>query len=200
MNLPTSGRRRRGEDLEIAILAAAWDQLVQRGYGNFTIDAVAEAAGTSRSVLYRRWTDREALITATLNYGLQRDRPPIPDTGTLRSDMLELLRLANASRAQLVPLVSVLMGAYFSETGISFADLRRQMIGEGGLTGLDEILDRAVARGEVDAARLTGRVRTVAFDLFRHDLLMTFKPLSGEDIEAIVDEVFLPLVGLAPST
>jgi AcrR family transcriptional regulator len=200
VDLQAGGRRRRGEDLERAILAAAWDQLVEGGYGNFTIDAVAEAAGTSRSVLYRRWPDRDALITATLNFGLKRDRPAIPDTGNLRQDMLELLRLANASRSQLVPLVSVLMGSYFSETGLSFADLRQQIIGEGGLTGLDEILDRAVARGEVEAARLSSRVRSVAFDLFRHDLLMTLKPLSEQDIEEIVDQVFLPLVGLAPGT
>ncbi len=199
MDLQTGGRRRRGQDLERAILEAAWDQLVQRGYGNFTIDAVAEAAGTSRSVLYRRWPDREDLITATLHFGLQRDRPAIPDTGNLRRDMLELLRLANTSRSQLVPLVSVLMGSYFSETGVSFAELRRQMIGEGGLTGLDEILERAVARGEIDSAKLSPRVRTVAFDLFRHDLLMTLQPLTEDEIEAIVDEVFLPLVGLAPS-
>jgi AcrR family transcriptional regulator len=65
VDLQTSGRRRRGEDLERAILTAAWDQLVERGYGNFTIDAVADAAGTSRSVLYRRWPDRDALIAAT---------------------------------------------------------------------------------------------------------------------------------------
>jgi AcrR family transcriptional regulator len=198
VDLQTSGRRRRGEDLERAILTAAWDQLVEGGYGNFTIDAVAEAAGTSRSVLYRRWPDRDALITATLNFGLTRDRPAIPNTGNLRKDMLELLRLANASRSHLVPLVSVLMGSYFSETGLSFADLRQHIIGEGGLTGLDEILEHAVARGEVDGARLTGRVRTVAFDLFRHDLLMTLKPLAEDDIEEIVDQIFLPLVGLAP--
>jgi AcrR family transcriptional regulator len=198
VDLQTSGRRRRGEDLERAILTAAWDQLVERGYGNFTIDAVADAAGTSRSVLYRRWPDRDALIAATLSFGLNRDRPAVPDTGTLRGDILELLRIANTSRSQLVPLVSVLMGSYFSETGVTFEDLRRELIGEGGVTRLDDILDRAVARGEVDSSRLTPRVRTVAFDLFRHDLLMTLKPLREEDIEAIVDEVFLPLVGLAP--
>jgi hypothetical protein len=90
------------------------------------------------------------------------------------------------------------MGSYFSETGVTFEDLRRELIGEGGVTRLDDILDRAVARGEVDNSRLTPRVRTVAFDLFRHDLLMTLKPLREDDIEAIVDEVFLPLVGLTP--
>ncbi|MNL79737.1 hypothetical protein D3C87_2064090 [compost metagenome] len=56
------------------------------------------------------------------------------------------------------------------------------------------ILARAVERGEADPARLTPRVRTVATDLYRHDLLMTAAPLSDEAIVAIVDEVFLPLV------
>lgn len=200
MDLQIGVRRRRGEELERAILEAAWDQLVGRGYGNFTIDAVADAAGTSRSVLYRRWPDRDALIAATLSFGLNRDRPEIPDTGTLRGDVLELLRIANTSRSQLVPLVSVLMGSYFSETGITFDDLRRNLVGEGGITRLDEILERAIARGEVDRSRLTPRVRTVAFDLFRHDLLMTLKPLAEEDIETIVDDIFLPLVGLAPGS
>ena len=36
--------------------------------------------------------------------------------------------------------------------------------------------------------------RAVPFDLFRHDLLMTLSPLADDDIVAIVDEVFLPLV------
>lgn len=196
MDLELRGRRRRGEELEQAILAAAWDRLLEHGYGNFTIDAVAEAAGTSRSVLYRRWPDRDALIAATLAFGLQNSRTEVPDTGTLRGDILEVLRRASTARAQLVPLMSVLMGSYFSADGVTFAGLRQQLVGERGNGSMDDILDRAVARGEVDAARLTPRVRSVVFDLFRHDLLMTLKPLPEEAIVAIVDEVFLPLVGV----
>lgn len=194
MDLELRGRRRRGEELERAILAAAWDRLLELGYGNFTIDAVAEAAGTSRSVLYRRWPDRDALIAATLAYGLQNSRAEVPDTGTLRGDIIEVLRRASTARAQLVPLMSVLMGSYFSADGVTFAGLRQQLIGERSNGSMDDILDRAVARGEVDPARLTPRVRSVVFDLFRHDLLMTLKPLTEESIAAIVDEVFLPLV------
>jgi AcrR family transcriptional regulator len=196
VDLELRGRRRRGEELEQAILAAAWDRLLEHGYGNFTIDAVAEAAGTSRSVLYRRWPDRDALIAATLAFGLQNSRTEVPDTGTLRGDILEMLRRASTARAQLVPLMSVLMGSYFSADGVTFAGLRQQLVGERGNGSMDDILDRAVARGEVDAARLTPRVRSVVFDLFRHDLLMTLKPLPEEAIVAIVDEVFLPLVGV----
>jgi len=197
MDLETSGRRRRGKELERAILEAGWQRLLDAGYGNFTIDAVAEAAGTSRSVLYRRWPDREALVAATLTYGLQADPVAVPDTGSLREDAIELLRASNAARASLVPLMSVLMGSYFSPTGATFADVRTQLRSER-TGGMDIVLDRAAARGEIDPARLTPRVRAVASDLFRHDLLMTLRPLADEDLLTIVDEILLPLVRWTP--
>ncbi|BAK36484.1 putative TetR family transcriptional regulator [Microlunatus phosphovorus NM-1] len=187
-------RRRRGAALEEAILEAAWQQLIDGGYGSFTIDAIAERAGTSRSVLYRRWTDRNDLLEAALGYGLRRDRVTAPDTGSLRGDVLEVLRRSNATRAPLAPLMSVFVGSYFAESGRSFADLRQKAFGEQPRGAMDEILDRAVARGEIDPDRLTPRVRTVAFDLIRHELLMTLEPVQDATIIAIVDEIFLPLV------
>jgi hypothetical protein len=47
--------RRRGDALEHALLDAAWDELQAVGYAGLTIEAVADRAGTSRAVLYRRW-------------------------------------------------------------------------------------------------------------------------------------------------
>jgi hypothetical protein len=37
-------------------------------------------------------------------------------------------------------------------------------------------------------------VRTLAFDLFRHEALMTLKPVPDKVIGEILDEVYLPLV------
>lgn len=195
MDLQEVGRRRRGKELEEAILAAAWDQLLDAGYNAFTIEAVAERAGTSRSVLYRRWPHRSALVEAAMAFGLRRDRVAAPDLGSLRADMIELLRRSSAARGQLAPLLSVLVASYFAESGRNFADLRRRAFGESPRGAIDEILDRAIARGEIDPARLTPRVRTVAFDLMRHDMLMTMAPVPDADITGIVDEIFLPLVG-----
>lgn len=199
MTLEKPARRRRGQELADAILEAAWQQLVEGGYGNFTVDAVAERAGTSRSVVYRRWEDRDDLVSAALATGLRRSRIEAPDTGTLRQDVIELLRRSSDARAPLAPLLSVMIGTHFSATGVTFADIRAQMLGGGRTHGaMDAIIERAIARGEIDPARLTPRVRTVAFDLFRHDLLMTLKPLPDEDIIEIVDEIFLPLVTPLP--
>jgi len=194
MDLEQPAKRRRGQELEDAILAAGWAQLIDGGYNAFTIDAVAEKAGTSRSVIYRRWPDRDSLLDATLTYGLNRDRMDPPDTGSLRGDMIESLRNSNLARAALAPLMSVFMGAYYADSGRTFADVRERALGARAGGSLDVILARAVERGEADPAKLTRRVRTVAVDLYRHDLLMNAAPLSDEAIVEIVDEVFLPLV------
>jgi AcrR family transcriptional regulator len=182
-------RRRRGRLLETAILDAAWEQLQADGYAGFTIEGVAERAGTSRPVIYRRWEDKDELVGAAITHGLHWEPLAVEDTGSLRSDLMELLHRANEARSGLLPLFSVLIGSYFASSGVTFADIR---------FGIDEILDRGVARGEVDPDRLTPRVRAVVFDLFRHDLLMTMKPVTDDQITAIVDEVFLPLVRPLP--
>lgn len=196
MDLETTGRRRRGQELEAAILGAAWEQLAGHGYANFTIDAVAQAAGTSRSVIYRRWPDRDTLLIASIEFGLSSNRPEIPDTGNLRDDVIAILTVANTYRAQQLPVMSALMGSYFAQDGMTFAKLRAKVMGGQSSNSMEAILQRALDRGEIDPERLTPRVRNVVFDLFRHDLLMTLSPLTEADITAIVDEVFLPLVGL----
>jgi AcrR family transcriptional regulator len=187
-------RRRRGRELEEAILDAAWSQLESGGYAGFTFEAVAERAGTSRPVIYRRWSDRDELVGAALAHELGRRPIPTPDTGSLRGDVIEVLRTANAERSRLIPVLSVLVGSYFTSGGVSFADLRARVFDNRPRGAFDQILDRAVARGDADPDRITARVRTVAFDLFRHDLLMTLRPLTEQDIVDIVDQVFLPLV------
>lgn len=145
-------------------------------------------------MIYRRWADRDELVGAALAYQLGRDRIATPDTGSLRGDVIEVMRRANEARSRLIPMLSVLVGSYFTAGGVSFAELRARVFDNQPRGAFDEILDRAVARGEADPRRITARVRTVAFDLFRHDLLMTLQPLPDEAIVDIVDQVFLPLV------
>ncbi len=195
MDLDKPTRRRRGQELEDAILVAGWDQLLEGGYNAFTIDAVAERAGTSRSVIYRRWPDRDDLLEAAITHGLNQGREMTPpDTGSLREDMIEALRRSNRLRGSIAPLMSVFMGAYFADSGRTFADVRERALGPRGGGPLDVILERAIARGEADASKLTPRVRSVAVDLFRHEMLITAAPLTDEVLIEIVDDVFLPLV------
>ncbi|GAA2076663.1 TetR/AcrR family transcriptional regulator [Pseudolysinimonas kribbensis] len=187
--------RRRGPELEDALLDAAWEVLVHDGYPGFTYEAVAARAGTSRPVLYRRWPRREEMLFATLRKYWWSRPLEVPDTGSLRDDALAFLRGANESRAQLMAVISVQLMDYFRDTGSSFSELREILRGPvRRVSGLRIMVRRAVQRGELAAEPVSDRVVDLPFDLFRHEMLMTMKPAADAAIVAIVDEVWLPLL------
>jgi AcrR family transcriptional regulator len=185
--------RRRGQELEEALLDAAYAELVESGLAAFTFDGVATRAQTSRPVLYRRWPTREELVVAAIRHHDERNRPPVPDTGTLRGDLLAVLKGANQHRMQLIAPVLAQLSGYFLETGRTPAELRRELIGDR-VTADSVVIQRAVDRGEIDPARLTPRVAALPFDLFRHEVLMTQAPVPDDVIEEIVDAIVLPVM------
>jgi AcrR family transcriptional regulator len=189
----TRATRRRGEALEAAILDAAWEQLVEAGYGAFTYEAIAARAGTSRPVLYRRWPTREELVVAALRREWAARPVRLPDTGSLREDAIRLLEEVNRARMGTVAVMSVLASDLYTATGRSFAELR-DMMRAGAPSGFQRVLDHAAARGELDLARIPARVVEVPIDLFRHDLIMTLATVPRARIEEIVDDVWLPML------
>jgi hypothetical protein len=56
-----------------------------------------------------------------------------------------------------------------------------------------KVFARARERGEIDLDRIPPAVLTMPFDLMRHDMLMTYKPIPPERILVIVDDLFMPL-------
>src|SRR5215468_5039165 len=174
--------RRRGRELEDALLEAAWDELVAVGYGAFTIEAVAERARTSRPVLYRRWPSRADLAIAAVRHHGWVQPVATPDTGSVRTDLVTLLRDASDRRSEMAALFSVLMGQFFMETGRTPAEVRAELLSDRNPWSLDEIYRRGIERGEIDPARLTPRVAALPIDLFRHELLMTLRPVPDSVI------------------
>ena len=192
----TAQTRRRGAELEQAILDAAWEQLIAEGYEHFTIDTVAARARTSKPVLYRRWKTRDDLLRATVRHIGAASAPSIPDTGTLRGDLLALLASANSTtRNPVAALVSSMLGSYYNQTGPTPAELREAFLSQRSSgSAVQQVVDRAVERGEVDPARLTPRIIDLPFDLFRNEMMMTLKPVPDHVLRQIVDDIFIPLV------
>ncbi len=58
----TAAGRPRDPRIDAAILEATADLLVQIGYSNLTMAAVAERAGTTKTALYRRWSSKAELV------------------------------------------------------------------------------------------------------------------------------------------
>jgi AcrR family transcriptional regulator len=60
---PTSAAGRpRDPRIDAAILRATADLLVEIGYSNLTMAAVADRAGTTKTALYRRWSSKAELV------------------------------------------------------------------------------------------------------------------------------------------
>ncbi|MFY1577113.1 TetR/AcrR family transcriptional regulator [Verrucosispora sp. WMMD703] len=188
------GTRRRGEELERAILQAAAEELRRSGYAGMTMDRVAARAGTNKNAIYRRWPHRAALGVAAYRH-LSDVAMPNPDTGTLRGDALEMLRQANEtwSSPHGAVLRSLLAAAADDP---ALLDLMRE---RSGADTMDRawltMLDRAVARGEAPPTAVHPRVAAAPMMLLRAEYAMRGTPsVPDEVLIEIVDEVFLPLV------
>jgi AcrR family transcriptional regulator len=188
-------RRRRGPQLESALLDAAWDELVEVGFANLTMESVAARAKTGIAVLYRRWTNKDQLVFAAIERYSQAHPVEIPDTGSLRGDLLALLSGMSRARATFMAVAAAAgFSGLLASTGLTPAQAREKLFGDQRIRGDQIIYRRAHDRGEIDLGRIPPAVLTMPFDLVRHDLLMNLEPVKPARIASIVDEIFLPLV------
>ncbi|MFG2718958.1 TetR/AcrR family transcriptional regulator [Streptomyces sp. NPDC048416] len=186
------GPRRRGEELESAILLATLDELAEVGYASLTMERVAARARTGKAAVYRRWPSRAQLVVEACKLG-KISEVDLPDTGDLRSDALLLLRQMAALMAS--PLGDIMRGLLAEMTrDRELAELIRQRIHTVRPSTVMIILERAVERGEVEPWVLTSRRATVATDLLRNQFLLFGSPVTDEVITDIVDDVYLPLL------
>jgi AcrR family transcriptional regulator len=188
------GQRRRGSDLEQAILRAAAEELIASGYAGMTMDKVAQRAGTNKNAIYRRWPQRAALGIAAYKY-VADARTPSPDTGSLRGDALELLRQANATwSSPRGAILRDLLAAAVDEPVL--LELLREQAGGGAMNAAwFTLLGRAVARGEAAPEAVHPRVAALPMMLLRGEYALRGVPAVPDDVLIdIVDEIFLPLV------
>jgi AcrR family transcriptional regulator len=177
--------------LEAAIFEVVLQELAETGYVNFSIERVAARAGTSKPVIYRRWPTRARLVYAAL----RASRPGLsfetPDTGTVRGDVMVILQSVSEMVDELSPeVIFGLIAELLHESQSSlFAEVH-----ERNAKTMTEILARGIGRGEIAAEKLTPRIAALPFDLVRYQLMVLRQPLSAQDIEEIIDRIFLPLV------
>jgi AcrR family transcriptional regulator len=185
--------RRRGTDLEDALLEAAWAELTERGYAGLTMEAVALRAGTSRPVLARRWDRKDKLAVAAIRAQLAKYPLDVADRGNVRTELLEFLERLSDRATGIAAAFTLFSSDYFQENSSTPQELRAALR-EGDTNPLIAIFDRAVARGEIDREKLIPPVAELLNDLFRHHAIMTFSSPSRALRTAWVDSIFLPLV------
>lgn len=130
-----------------SVLRAVVYELAATGYTALSFEAVAERAGVSRTTVYRRWPTRAALVSAAFAK-LAQARPPPPDTGSLKGDLLELLlRRMGTQRARDLALLRAIMGELANPEVTAIA----RTISQGHEGALMALVERAIARDELPA-------------------------------------------------
>jgi hypothetical protein len=95
-------------------------------------------------------------------------------------------------------LVFTRLGGFYRDADTNLAELAAVVQGDRA-TMIDDIIEQAVARGEVTPGQISERVARVPVELFRYELMVRLRPVPDDVIEGIVDDVFLPLVNAGAS-
>lgn len=180
------GRRRRGRELDEALLEAAWEQLRRDGYAAFTIDAVARAVGTSRAVVYRRWPNRAALVLATVRAHVGTVVGHVPDTGRLEDDVLALLR-GFAERMQQIGIDAAI--GLLGELD-EIPDEAKEVVP----AAFQKVIEQARVRGELGDATVPDAVLAMPGMLIRYSMIAERSAPSSEALDRIANQLFLPLI------
>ncbi|MDQ1305695.1 MAG: hypothetical protein QG671_1527 [Actinomycetota bacterium] len=159
-----------------AVLTAAVDHLADRGWDDFSVDAIAAAAGVHRTTVYRRWPTREALFLAAAGE-YAAAAIPTPDTGSLRGDLEALARGIAAELDTPVGKAWVQLAPRGALGDPTWNEIRRRFLHDR-YERVRPILDRAVGRGEIPPETSSAEVfRTLCSPLYTR-LLITGEPLD----------------------
>ena len=187
--------RKRDHARDEAILNAAIDVLAEVGFDSMTMDMVAARAKAGKATMYRRWDSkaelvRDALIRMNRN-SLELDK--LPDTGTLRGDLLALLKPQSQEARERKFRVLSGLGSFFSQHP-DFAEAGKAGVFEPWTAANRTLMKRAVDRGEfpphadIEMACLV----LVAMVSFRG--LIQNKPLGKPFFAKLIDSVLLPVL------
>lgn len=177
-----AGLGRRGAAVHEAVVAATLQEIESGGVESVTVAAVAARAGVHETSVYRRFQTRQNLVVEAL-VAKAETRVPVPDTGSLRDDLIATLTLAIISASDPLGLAimrtgTLAQGAYAEE---------RQQFWATRFETFAPVVERAIERGELAADVDPVFLLELAVALIHSRALVTGFPLDPDLPERIVD-------------
>ncbi|MDR6906221.1 AcrR family transcriptional regulator [Agromyces sp. 3263] len=191
--------RKRDHTRDPEILDAAIDVLAESGFDGMTIDMVAARAKAGKATIYRRWPSKADLVLDAVACMKAADLDPerLPDTGTLRGDLVAMIRPRSIEEGERkLRIMGGLFGLISSSPELATAV--HEAILEPRLAVNRLFLRRAVDRGEISANRDIELLARVASGMAAFRMLVEQQPLDAEYLTSLIDHVILPAAGIAP--
>jgi AcrR family transcriptional regulator len=190
--------RPRSETARRAILAAAAELLIERPLEAVSVDEIAERAGVSKATIYRWWPTKETLALDALFHEWET-APSLPDTGSLRGDLLALLR-PWARRLRTRPygrVIAALLAEAHADAG--FGGQYRSRFVQARREPARIVVRRAIERGELPARTNIDLALDLVYGPVYHRLLHGHAPLTNRFVTDLVDTALAGL-GYAEAT
>jgi len=182
---PTRGRPRDPQTRQ-AILDAALALVAEVGYDRTTVDAIATKAGVSKPTLYRRWPHGKPELVADAIRERHAETSQIPDTGTLRGDLLALVAIQTGQLLDDIHLACGLLSAM--RTSPELAHVMQDHVIAEERARFGEVL----ARARVE--QVSPLIADVAGALIFTRVTITGEPVDRAFAEELVDNVLLPIL------
>jgi AcrR family transcriptional regulator len=150
---PISSRTARAAERREAIIEAALDEFVARGFAATRLDDVAKRAGVAKGTIYLHFEDKEALFRELIHTALvpliSRLAVPPPSGGSVRDALDSFARtfvqeVIGTRRGDIVRLI-LAEGARFP----SIADFYYREVVSRGIAGMQGLIELGIARGEI---------------------------------------------------
>jgi len=151
---PASNRAERAAERRGAIIEAAMDEFIARGFAATRLDDVARRAGVAKGTIYLHFKDKEALFEELIRTAIVplvgRLVAPPPVAGASVRDMVEgfatafMQQVATTRRGDIIRLI-VAEGPRFP----GIADFYYREVVSRGLAGMRALIELGVARGEI---------------------------------------------------
>ena len=184
--------RKRDPSRDIDILEATLDVLAETGYDGMTIDMVASRAQAGKATVYRRWASKaDLVIDAVACLKPKFDLDSLPDTGTLRGDLVALIKTPSIQDAERK---GKIMGGLVSliEKEPTLAAVAHRTITEPRIAVNRILIQRAIDRGEARADCDVEALALVSSAMVSYRTLMMRIPVDRAYLISIIDGIILP--------
>lgn len=189
--------RKRDHTRDPEILEAALDVLSETGYDGMTIDMVATRAKAGKATVYRRWSSKSDLVldAVACMKSADIDLDAIPDTGTLRGDLIAMIRTPSIRAAERKLKVMAGIVSMIARSP-ELAAAAQEALVEPRASVNRILFQRAIDRGEIPADADIETLCMIGPAMVAYRLLMLGKPVDREFLVANIDGVILPAAGV----
>lgn len=186
--------RKRDRSRDAQILDAALEVLAETGYAGLTIEMVASRAKAGKATVYRRWSSKEEMVVEALSRIKRRQAPldQLPDTGTLRGDLLALFKPQSSDEAEYRMKLMAGLASMLSSTHPGLDEVVDDAVVAPWADAHRALMQRAADRGEIPSAATIDTVCQVVASVAAYRTLILRKRFDRDFLVLWIDDVVLP--------